>query len=160
MKIALVTFVALVISSPSCRGCDFGAWRLSEDDLASFASSSGYNRDIDTNCGPNDPVPPNRVDTSDRLKMLREEMDAEALDAYIVPFDDQGRREYVSGFTGSNGDAIVTLDQAACWTDGRYFLQASQELDCNWRLMKMSMPGVPTYTEWLLGDAGLPQSEI
>ncbi len=47
--------------------------------------------------------------------------------------------------------------QAACWTDGRYFLQAADQLDCNWQLMRMGEEGVPTYTEWLLGGANLTE---
>ena len=49
----------------------------------------------------------------------------------------------------------MTYLQAACWTDSRYFLQAADQLDCNWELMRMSQPGVPTYTEWLLEGANL-----
>ncbi len=47
------------------------------------------------------------------------------------------RREFICGFTGSAGTAVVTADKALLWTDGRYFLQASQELDSNWTLMKI-----------------------
>ena len=77
------------------------------------------------------------------------------VDAYYVPLDEEGRRTWISGFSGSNGDAIVTLDQAACWTDGRYFLQAANQLDCNWQMMKMGQPDVPTYAGWLKGAANL-----
>jgi Xaa-Pro aminopeptidase len=55
----------------------------------------------------------------------------------------------VSGFTGSAGLCVVTHSQAALWTDGRYFLQASKQLDENWILQKSGMPGVPTKEEWL-----------
>ena len=51
---------------------------------------------------------PNRVNTSDRLIALREEMKNHQIDAYYVPLDDLGRRTWISGFSGSNGDAIVT----------------------------------------------------
>lgn len=47
------------------------------------------------------------------------------------------RREYISGFSGSNGDAVVTLSSAALWTDSRYYLQADEQMDCNWLLMKL-----------------------
>ena len=77
-------------------------------------------------------------------------MEDENLDAYIIPLDGEGRRTFISGFSGSNGDAIVSKSNASCWTDGRYFLQASQQLDCNWNLEKMGQPDVPTYTEWLI----------
>lgn len=84
----------------------------------------------------------------------------EAIQAYIVTSQDahtseyladvDKRREYVSGFTGSAGIAIVTLDKALLWTDGRYHLQASQELDNNWTLMKAGLSTTPTEKEWLV----------
>jgi hypothetical protein len=43
---------------------------------------------------------------------------------------------YISGFTGSAGDVVITLHSAALWTDSRYYLQAENQLDCNWVLMK------------------------
>ena len=46
------------------------------------------------------------------------------------------RLEFITGFTGSAGIAVVTDKSAAFWTDGRYFLQAEQQLDCNWIIMK------------------------
>jgi Xaa-Pro aminopeptidase len=46
--------------------------------------------------------------------------------------------------------AVVTSDAAALWTDGRYFLQASKQLDSNWTLMKTGLPDVPTKEEWLV----------
>ena len=52
------------------------------------------------------------------------------------------RREFISGFTGSAGTAVVTDTVAALWTDGRYFLQAENQLDCNWILMKQGQSGV------------------
>lgn len=67
---------------------------------------------------------------------------------YIAPCD--ARREYLTGFTGSSGTAVVTLQEAALWTDGRYFLQADQQLDKqHWKLMKQFTPGTPTIGEWL-----------
>lgn len=83
----------------------------------------------------------------------------EILQAYIVPSGDahqseyiadkDKRREYVSNFSGSAGIAVITDEKAALWTDGRYFLQAEQELDNNWILMKDGIPGTPTQGEWL-----------
>ena len=127
----------------------FAVWII----LIAFAESS--QRDLTTNCEVGDPAPPNRVDTGARLADLRNEMNAKGLAAYIVPYDSEGRRQYISGFSGSDGDAIVTGDQAACWTDGRYYLQASQQLDCNWILMKDELPETPTYAQWLKGGANL-----
>ena len=61
------------------------------------------------------------------------------------------RREYLSQFTGSNGTAVITADRALLWTDGRYFLQAEQELDLeHWTLMKEGNKDVPSMTLWLI----------
>lgn len=46
------------------------------------------------------------------------------------------RREFLTGFHGSAGEAVVTIDKAVLWTDGRYHIQANHQLDCNWILMK------------------------
>uniref|UniRef100_A0A0P4X235 Aminopeptidase P N-terminal domain-containing protein n=1 Tax=Scylla olivacea TaxID=85551 RepID=A0A0P4X235_SCYOL len=66
---------------------------------------------------------------------------------YIAPCDQ--RRAFVSGFTGSAGTAIITEKDAALWTDGRYFLQATQEMDDNWTLMKQGLPKTPSEAKWL-----------
>ncbi|XP_017493520.1 PREDICTED: xaa-Pro aminopeptidase 1-like, partial [Rhagoletis zephyria] len=67
---------------------------------------------------------------------------------YIAPCD--ARREYLTKFTGSAGTAVVTLKEAALWTDGRYFLQAVAEMDpASWVLMKDRLPGTATIGEWL-----------
>jgi len=86
-------------------------------------------------------------------------MQQEGVKAYIIPSVDQHmseyvaphfqRRQYISGFTGSSGNAVVTLKKAAMWTDGRYFLQADMQMDDNWTLMKMGEAGTPTRGEWL-----------
>ncbi len=88
-----------------------------------------------------------------------------ALDAYIVPSSDDhqseytparwGRRERVSGFTGSVADAVITPDQALLWTDGRYWLQAAEQLDPGvWTLMRVGDRSVPSMQQWL---ADLPE---
>ncbi len=61
---------------------------------------------------------------------------------YIAPCD--GRREFISGFSGSAGCAVVTSEKAALATDGRYFNQASRQLDANWELLKQGLQDVPT----------------
>lgn len=53
------------------------------------------------------------------------------------------------GFTGSAGTAVITPDKAALFTDGRYFNQASKQLDENWQLMKVGLFKVPTWQEWV-----------
>lgn len=100
-----------------------------------------------------------KVNTTERLKELRQKMQQEGVQAYIIPSVDQHmsgyvaphfqRRQYISGFTGSSGDAVVTLTKAAMWTDGRYFLQATMQMDDNWTLMKQGLAGTPTQAEWL-----------
>lgn len=85
---------------------------------------------------------------------------SEAIQAYIIPSEDAHqneylascdlRREFISGFSGSAGTAIVTDTLAALWTDGRYFLQAEKQLDSNWTLMKHGLPDTPTQEEWLI----------
>ncbi|KRT78593.1 Peptidase [Oryctes borbonicus] len=102
--------------------------------------------------------------TTSLLKQLRELMQnpryvASPLSAYIVPSNDahnseylaecDKRRAFICGFTGSAGTAIVTHDYACMWTDGRYYLQASEEMDSNWTLMKEGIPGTPTQGDWL-----------
>lgn len=85
---------------------------------------------------------------------------AAGLSAYIVPSSDahsseyiserDKRRQFVSGFTGSAGTAVITHDQALLWTDGRYFLQASQELDeTSWKLMRDGLVETPSIGDWL-----------
>ena len=98
------------------------------------------------------------VDTSNRLAQLRELMKNEKIDVYIVPSEDShqseyiapcdARRAYICGFSGSAGTAIVTLEKAALATDGRYFNQASKQLDANWTLLKQGLEDVPTWQEW------------
>lgn len=58
--------------------------------------------------------------------------------------------EYISGFSGSDGTAVVTLERAALATDGRYFNQASKQLDSNWDLLKQGLEDVPTWQDWFL----------
>lgn len=82
-----------------------------------------------------------------------------SVDAYIVPTEDPHmseyppdcykRREYITNFTGSAGTAVVTAKQALLWTDGRYFLQAEQELTRSWTLMRAGTPTCPDIERWL-----------
>ncbi|XP_047221882.1 xaa-Pro aminopeptidase 1 isoform X1 [Girardinichthys multiradiatus] len=103
--------------------------------------------------------------TGDLLRVLRQAMRnckyfSEPIHAYIVPSGDAHqseyiapcdcRREYICGFNGSAGTAIITEHHAAMWTDGRYFLQASQQMDNNWTLMKMGLKETPSQEDWLI----------
>lgn len=97
---------------------------------------------------------------NEKLQMLRNLMKERNLSAYIVPTDDFHSseyvgayfkaREYMSGFTGSAGTLVVLPDQAALWTDGRYFLQAADQLkDSTIVLMRSGQPDVPEIEEYL-----------
>jgi len=70
---------------------------------------------------------------------------------YIAPSD--ARREFISGFSGSAGTAVITHDKAALATDGRYFNQASKQLDGNWTLLKQGLQDVPTWQDWAAEQA-------
>lgn len=96
----------------------------------------------------------------ERLTKLRAKMQELHIDAYIIPTNDFHGSEYVgdyfktrsymTGFTGSAGTCIVTLDEAGLWTDGRYFLQAEAELaDTTINLYKMGEEKVPSIIEFL-----------
>ena len=95
-----------------------------------------------------------------RLNALREVMKSLHIQAYIIPTEDAHQSEYIadsderrcfiSGFTGSAGTAVVTLNEAALWTDGRYYLQASKELSPDWILQKFGLSTTPTKEDWLL----------
>lgn len=102
-------------------------------------------------------------ETVKNLEALRDEMRRLRVDAVIIPGTDPHQSEYVSdhwklrnwvsGFTGSNGTAVVTLDQAGLWTDSRYFLQAAAELDgSGFVLHKEDVPGEASIEEWLVDN--------
>ena len=96
----------------------------------------------------------------EKLNTLRALMKERNLDVYMIPTSDFHETEYVgehfkaraymSGFTGSQGTLIVTLDDAALWTDGRYFIQAADQLkDTTINLMKQGEEGVPTIAQYI-----------
>ena len=96
----------------------------------------------------------------ERLSLLREVMRREKLSAFIFPSTDAHNgeyvpdhwksREWVSGFNGSAGTVVVTQNEAALWTDSRYFIAAEEQLlGTGIVLMKLKMPGTPTIPEWL-----------
>ena len=95
-----------------------------------------------------------------RLDSLRELMKQEKVDAFIFPSTDPHNgeyvpdhwegREFISGFNGSAGTAVVTMDSAALWTDSRYFLAAEEQLQgTGFTLMKLKIEGTPSISEWL-----------
>lgn len=95
-----------------------------------------------------------------RLAALRDVMKQESIDAFIFPSTDPHNGEYVpehwegrkwiSGFNGSAGTAVVTMDAAALWTDSRYFLAAAEQLGgTEFKLMKERIEGTPSIIKWL-----------
>lgn len=96
----------------------------------------------------------------ERLKALRKEMGLRNIAMYIVPTSDFHEseyvgeyfkaRKYITGFTGSAGTAVITMEEAGLWTDGRYFIQAENQLkDTTVTLYKMGEEGVPTIEEYI-----------
>ncbi|MBC8630210.1 aminopeptidase P family protein [[Eubacterium] tenue] len=99
----------------------------------------------------------------ERLSILRKYMNEKNIDAYIIPSSDNHQseyvgdyfkcREFISGFTGSAGTVVVTMAEAGLWTDGRYFIQAENELKGSTiKLFKMGEEGVPTTDEYLYNN--------
>lgn len=100
------------------------------------------------------------LDINQRLVELRRLMKEEHLSAFIFPSTDAHNGEYIpehwagrkwiSGFNGSAGTAVVTMDKAALWTDSRYFLAAADQLkDTEFILMKDKLSDTPSITQWL-----------
>lgn len=105
-----------------------------------------------------------------RIDALREELRRENLFAFIFPSTDPHQseytadhwkgREWISGFNGSAGTAVVTLHSAALWTDSRYFIAAAQQLEgTEFQLMRERIDGTPTIAEWLGQECG-PGAEV
>ena len=99
----------------------------------------------------------------ERLAKLREQMEKRGVDFYVVPTADFHQSEYVgehfkarkfiTGFSGSAGTAVITKTEARMWTDGRYFIQAAEQMkDTTVELMKMAEPGVPSIVEYLRNE--------
>lgn len=100
------------------------------------------------------------METSEKISKLRELMTREGIDACYVPSCDAHMgeyvgdhwkcREWITGFTGSAGMAVITRDDAGLWADGRYFIQAARQIEGSGvRLFKIAEPGFPTCEEWL-----------
>ena len=101
-----------------------------------------------------------KTNIPERIAALREAMKQHKIDAYIIPTSDPHMSEYpadcwkyrvwISGFTGSAGTVIITADKAGLWTDSRYFLQASTQLEgTGIELFKMMLPETPTIPAFL-----------
>ena len=107
---------------------------------------------------------------AERLEALREELRREHLSAFVFPTTDPHNseytadhwkgREWISGFTGSAGTAVVTLKSAALWTDSRYFIQAAEQLKgTEFQLMKLKIEGTPTISEWIASELSTSDSQ-
>ena len=110
------------------------------------------------------------MNINQRLSDLREVMRREHLAAFIFPSTDPHQSEYVadhwkgrewiSGFNGSAGTAVVTMSSAALWTDSRYFIAAEEQLrGTEFLLMKLKIAGTPTIAEWIGKECG-PGAEV
>lgn len=109
---------------------------------------------------------------SERIAALREIMKREHLAAFIFPSTDPHNgeyvpehwkgREWISGFNGSAGTAVVTMTSAALWTDSRYFIAAEEQLaDTEFVLMKERVEGTPSISSWIAGQiVGLGSTEV
>ena len=97
----------------------------------------------------------------ERIQALRSLMQKKNIDVYLIPSSDNHQseyvgshfkcREFITGFTGSAGTAVITQTEAGLWTDGRYFIQAEHELaGSGITLYKMGNPGVPSIEEYLV----------
>ena len=105
------------------------------------------------------------MNINQRLSDLREVMQREHLAAFVFPSTDPHQSEYVaehwkgrewiSGFDGSAGTAVVTMNAAALWTDSRYFLAAEEQLKgTEFQLMRLKIEGTPTIAEWIGRECG------
>ena len=100
------------------------------------------------------------MNVNEKIALLREFMEENKLDAYVIPSSDPHMSEYVadhwkarswiSGFNGSAGTFVATKKESGLWTDGRYFIQAEKQLaGSGVRLFKMGVEGVPTFAQWI-----------
>ena len=111
----------------------------------------------------------NNETIKERLELLKEKMEQSGIDYYLIPTADFHNseyvdrhfkvREYFSNFTGSNGSLVVSKKETGLWTDGRYFIQAENELaGTGISLFRMAEEGVPTISEYL--EAEMKEGEI
>ncbi|XP_047139495.1 uncharacterized protein LOC100202963 isoform X1 [Hydra vulgaris] len=104
------------------------------------------------------PYPRTVKNTTQLLIDLRKLMSDNGIHGYIVPSSDDHqteyvapwfeRREFISGFSGSAGTAVITLDKSSIWVDGRYFTQVEMQVDCNWEIMKTGFSYL-TMSDWI-----------
>ena len=124
--------VAVLFVLPVIRGCGDVSYSDDASDYSEFTVSRFKRQTVSDRkaCGPGNPEQPaTRVDSTRKLTALRQEMDKLDLDAFLIPSGDShqsektgpadSRRQWLSGFSGSAGFAVITSDKAAQWTDGR-----------------------------------------
>ena len=98
-----------------------------------------------------------------KLEAIRSKMKEYGIDAYIIPITDPHLGEYIpehwriikwlTGFTGSAANVVISEDFAGLWTDSRYFIQAGKQLqDSGFELMKLKIPHTPEYIEWIINN--------
>ena len=108
---------------------------------------------------------------NERVERLRSWMKENGISAFVFPSSDPHNSEYVaehwksrewiSGFSGSAGTAVVTLEHAALWTDSRYFIAAEKELKgTDFQLMKLRVEGAPSISEWLVRELSNYQKAV
>ena len=108
---------------------------------------------------------------NERIERLRSWMKENGISAFVFPSSDPHNSEYVaehwksrewiSGFSGSAGTAVVTLEHAALWTDSRYFIAAEKELKgTDFQLMKLRVEGTPSVSEWLVRELSNYQKAV
>ena len=108
---------------------------------------------------------------NERVERLRSWMKENGISAFVFPSSDPHNSEYVadhwksrewiSGFSGSAGTAVVTLEHAALWTDSRYFIAAEKELKgTDFQLMKLRVEGTPSISEWLVRELSNSQKAV
>lgn len=133
------------------------SWAVEADPEKLYIDQKYYDNDDDS--FPNVEIESVKFNSTERLKKLRAIMKYYKLTTYIIPSEDahqseytakiDQRREYISGFTGSAGIAIITQTQAALFTDSRYFIQADLQLDDNWIILKQ---GKDDWINWMLNQ--------
>ncbi|XP_067904067.1 xaa-Pro aminopeptidase 2 [Heterodontus francisci] len=139
-------------------------WLLALEGLLLLASCQPFQSDksdagLVRDCTTNPPyLPPTVTNTSLRLSALRTLMDSQNISVYVIPATDphlseyiaprDARRAWMTGFTGTAGTAVVSKMKAALWTDGRYWIQAERQMDCNWELNK----GETTIVDWIMTE--------
>ena len=108
---------------------------------------------------------------NERVERLRSWMKENGISAFVFPSSDPHNSEYVaehwksrewiSGFSGSAGTAVVTLEHAALWTDSRYFIAAEKELKgTDFQLIKLRVEGTPSVSEWLVRELSNYQKAV